>query len=102
VWTNIIDNAIDAMGGIGEIHIKTYQKGDEVVVEISDNGPGIPADILSKIFDPFFTTKPPGVGSGLGLHISYNIIQRHRGQIDVASQPGETTFRVSLPIRLSA
>jgi signal transduction histidine kinase len=102
VWTNIIDNAIDAMGGIGEIHIKTYKKGEEVVVEISDNGPGISADILSKIFDPFFTTKPPGVGSGLGLHISYNIIQRHRGQIDVASQPGETTFRVSLPIRLSA
>ncbi|MBI5304287.1 MAG: cyclic nucleotide-binding domain-containing protein [Chloroflexi bacterium] len=100
VWTNIIDNAIDAMHGKGEIKIKTYEKEKCVVVELTDNGPGIPPDIQSRIFDPFFTTKPPGVGTGLGLNITYNIIQKHRGQIRVTSQPGATTFHVELPIQL--
>jgi signal transduction histidine kinase len=98
VWTNIIDNAIDAMDGKGEIKIRTYQEDHLVVVEISDNGPGVPEDIQTRIFDPFFTTKAPGQGTGLGLHISHDIIvNHHHGQILFASRPGETTFRVLLP-----
>jgi signal transduction histidine kinase len=100
VWTNIIDNAIDAMNGQGELTIRAYPREDDVVVEITDNGSGIPPEIQERIFDPFFTTKPPGVGTGLGLHISYNIItQKHRGKIQVESRPGQTTFRISLPRR---
>lgn len=99
VWTNIIDNAIDAMQGKGEIILRTYSKGDHIFVEIQDDGPGIPPDIQERIFEPFFTTKPPGVGTGLGMHISYTIIQNHRGQIALTSQPGKTCFQVKLPIR---
>ena len=102
VWTNILDNAIDAMNGKGEIGLRTYAEGDHVVVEISDNGPGIPQEILSRIFDPFFTTKPPGKGTGLGLHISHDIVaNRHRGLLLVDSQPGATTFKVILPRKIS-
>ena len=102
VWTNLIDNAIDAMGGAGEITIKTYAKGETVVVELSDNGPGIPAEVLPQIFEPFFTTKPQGKGTGLGLHIAYNIIaDKHRGKISATSQPGKTTFQVVLPLQLA-
>ncbi|MBI5034700.1 MAG: cyclic nucleotide-binding domain-containing protein [Chloroflexi bacterium] len=101
VWTNIIDNAIDAMQGRGIITIKTRRNGDErIMIEITDNGPGIPPEIQPRVFDPFFTTKPPGVGTGLGLNITYNIVQKHRGDISVSSKPGETTFRVELPIQL--
>ena len=101
VWTNIIDNAIDAMRGKGEIRVKTYQEDQRVVVEISDNGPGIPPDIQSRIFEPFFTTKAPGHGTGLGLHISHDIIaNRHHGQLTVESKPGETKFRVVLPVKI--
>ena len=101
VWTNIIDNAVDAMKGKGEIQIKTYEQDQRVVVEIADNGPGIPEDIQSRIFEPFFTTKAPGHGTGLGLHISHDIIaNRHRGQLLVESQPGQTTFRAMLPKQL--
>lgn len=99
VWTNLIDNAIGAMGGQGEITIKTHRTETCVVVEISDTGSGIPKDIQAKIFDPFFTTKSPGEGTGLGLNISYNIIvQKHKGRISVDSKPGETSFEVKLPI----
>lgn len=99
VWTNIIDNAIYAMDGQGEIFLTTYQENSWVVVEIKDTGPGIPQDIQNKIFDPFFTTKPPGDGAGLGLYISHNIIvQKHKGEIAVYSKPGETCFQVKLPI----
>jgi len=103
VWTNIIDNAIDAVRGQGELVLRTYAKDDDVtVVEITDNGPGIPPEIQPRIFEPFFTTKAPGVGTGLGLHIAYNIVvHKHHGQIQVASKPGETRFRVTLPIRLA-
>jgi len=98
VWTNIIDNAVDALNGKGEIKIKTYTEDNRVVVEIADNGPGIPPDIQSRIFEPFFTTKAPGHGTGLGLHISHDIIaNRHHGQLTVESKPGETKFRVILP-----
>jgi len=99
-WTNILENAIDAVGTQGEIRIRTGQQDDFIVVEISDNGPGIPAEIRSRIFDPFFTTKPPGQGTGLGLNLTYNIIKNHGGQIEVASRPGETTLRVFLPLHL--
>ncbi len=100
VWTNIIDNAIDAMKGSGDLTLRTYRQEDHVVVEITDTGPGIPPDILPRLFEAFFTTKPPGVGTGLGLHISYNIIQKHQGKITIDSKPGATTFRVALPIQL--
>ncbi len=99
VWTNIIDNAIDAMAGKGTITIRTRREGDEVVIELEDNGPGIPPDIQPQIFDPFFTTKGPGRGTGLGLNISYNIIvEKHGGEIKVESEVGRTVFVVRLPI----
>ena len=103
VWTNLIDNAIDAMQGKGELVITTRLEGQWVVVKIQDNGSGIPPEIQSKIFDPFFTTKEPGKGTGLGLDISHNIIvQKHHGDIRVTSQPGETTFTVWLPENFEA
>lgn len=103
VWTNIIDNAADAMEGKGEITLRTRREGEWVVVEIEDNGPGIPDSIQPTVFDPFFTTKPPGAGTGLGLSISHNIIvQKHGGTISVTSRPGKTRFVVRLPIQLPA
>jgi signal transduction histidine kinase len=102
VWTNIIDNAVDAMKGKGQLTIKTYEEEGHVVVEITDNGPGIPEEIQSRIFEPFFTTKAPGHGTGLGLHISHDIIaNRHHGQLLVESKPGETKFKVILPMKFS-
>ena len=102
VWTNIIDNGVDAMNGKGEIKIRTYEEDNRVIVEITDNGPGIPEEIQSRIFEPFFTTKAPGHGTGLGLHISHDIIaNRHHGQLLVESKPGETKFKVMLPIKIS-
>jgi signal transduction histidine kinase len=99
VWTNIIDNAVAAMNGQGEISLRTHYEGSWITIEIEDNGPGIPPDVQSKIFDPFFTTKAPGEGTGLGLNISHNIIvQKHHGQITVASQPGRTCFQIKLPV----
>jgi signal transduction histidine kinase len=99
VWTNLIDNAIDAMNGEGEITLRTRADDPWVVIEIEDNGPGIPEEILPNLFDPFFTTKPPGSGTGLGLNISHNIVvQKHQGRIDVSSKPGETRFAVRIPI----
>jgi signal transduction histidine kinase len=98
VWTNIIDNAIGAMNGQGEITVRTRRENDRVVVEIEDTGPGIPPEIQPQIFDPFFTTKPPGEGTGLGLNISHNIVvQKHKGEISVQSRPGQTAFQVRLP-----
>ena len=99
VWTNIIDNAIDAMDGAGTLVVRACWEDPWVVVEIEDDGPGIPEDIQSKIFDPFFTTKGPGEGSGLGLNISRNlVVQKHLGEIVVRSKPGHTCFVVRLPI----
>ena len=101
VWTNIIDNAVDAMNGKGEIILRTYEEDGHVIVEVIDNGPGIPEEIQSRIYEPFFTTKPPGKGTGLGLHISHDIIaNRHHGQLLVESKPGETKFRAVLPIQI--
>jgi signal transduction histidine kinase len=102
VWTNLIDNAIDALQGHGQIWIRTLQEENCVLVEIADNGPGIPPEIQSRIFEPFFTSKEVGKGTGLGLHISYRIIvTNHQGNIKVISQPGNTCFQVRLPIRQS-
>jgi signal transduction histidine kinase len=102
VFTNIIDNAVQAMDGKGTLELGARRLGDEVEVTIADSGPGIPPDIAAKVFDPFFTTKPQGVGTGLGLHIAHNIIvNRHRGRIDFTSRPGRTAFRIALPIRLA-
>jgi signal transduction histidine kinase len=99
VWTNLLDNALDAVAEQGRIIIRTHAEGDWVVVEIEDNGPGIPAEIRDRIFEPFFTTKPSGLGTGMGLDISYNIVvQKHRGQINVDSEPGRTCFEVRLPV----
>lgn len=100
-WTNIIDNAIDAMQGQGQLTLRTYEHSGQVVVEIEDTGPGIPAAIQHRIFDPFFTTKPVGQGAGLGLYISFNIIvEKHRGELSLDSQAGRTRFVAKLPIEL--
>ena len=99
VWTNLLDNAADAMDGKGEITIRTRRHDGWAVVEIEDNGPGIPEEIQHRIFDPFFTTKPPGKGTGLGLSTSHAIVTRkHAGEIRVTSRPGFTCFTVKLPI----
>ena len=99
VWTNLIDNAADALGGSGTITIRTRRKGDYAVVEIGDDGPGIPPEIQPRVFDPFFTTKDQGKGSGLGLDIAYrSVVNRHRGNIRLYSRPGDTRFEVVLPI----
>jgi signal transduction histidine kinase len=102
VWTNIIDNAIDAMGGKGELSVRTYREDDSVVVEIGDNGPGISPEIQSHIFEPFFTTKGVGDGTGLGLDTVQRIVKKHRGNIQVISKPGETRFQVRLPLAEAA
>ncbi|EEF60964.1 cyclic nucleotide-binding protein [Pedosphaera parvula Ellin514] len=99
VWTNLIDNAIDAVNGTGKICVGTSLEHDQLVVEIVDNGAGIPADVQSRMFEPFFTTKSVGTGTGLGLIISNRIIgDRHGGEIEFESRPGETRFKVRLPI----
>jgi signal transduction histidine kinase len=99
VWTNLIDNAIQAMDGHGTLTVRTSLDGDDARVEIGDTGPGIPAQIRQRIFEPFFTTKPVGQGTGLGLDISYRIVAgRHGGDITVESEPGNTRFIVRLPL----
>ncbi len=102
VWTNLIDNAAQAMGGQGHLRVAAWRDGDDVVVEITDDGPGIPADVLGHVFDPFFTTKDVGEGTGLGLDISRRIVERHQGDIELTSRPGSTTARVRLPITSSS
>jgi signal transduction histidine kinase len=98
VWTNIIDNAIDAMGGKGELRIRTYRQDNCVVVEIADNGPGISPEVEPRIFEPFFTTKGVGEGTGLGLDTVQRIVKKHLGNIQVISKPGDTRFQVWLPL----
>jgi signal transduction histidine kinase len=102
VWTNMIDNAIGAMGERGTLTIRTGREEDLVYVEIGDTGPGIPPDVRPRIFEPFFTTKPVGEGTGLGLDISYRIVvKKHHGDIRVESHPGDTRFRVVLPAKVT-
>ncbi|MDP9375824.1 MAG: ATP-binding protein, partial [Chloroflexota bacterium] len=104
VWTNLLDNAIDAINGVGgdghgRIRVRTAREGDCALVEIADDGPGIPPEIEGRIFEPFFTTKPQGQGTGLGLETAYRIVtERHGGDLGVQSRPGDTRFAVRLPI----
>ena len=98
IWTSLIDNAIDAMNGKGELRIRSKLNLDRVMVEIGDNGPGIPPEIQARIFDPFFTTKGVGQGTGLGLDTACRIARKHHGDIRVVSKPGDTRFQVELPI----
>src|ERR1700734_1384666 len=98
VWTNLIDNAIDAMHGKGELRIRTYRDDGCVVVEIGDNGPGIPEEVQAHVFEPFFTTKGVGEGTGLGLDTVQRIVKKHRGNIQLSSKPGDTRFQVWLPL----
>ncbi|HWZ98627.1 MAG TPA: ATP-binding protein [Candidatus Dormibacteraeota bacterium] len=102
VWTNLIDNAIDSMQGKGELRVTTCKELDYAVVEIEDNGPGIPQNIQSQIFDPFFTTKRVGEGTGLGLDTVARIVRRHHGFIEVESEPGKTCFTIRLPFKQPA
>jgi signal transduction histidine kinase len=98
VWTNLIDNAADAMEGHGEIQLRTRLEDSWVKVEVEDNGPGIEEEHRPQIFTLFFTTKPMGQGSGQGLHIAHNIVRRHGGFLDFQSQPGKTVFTVCIPV----
>jgi signal transduction histidine kinase len=99
VWTNLIDNAIDAMDGVGTLRVSAHTRDRHVVVEVADSGPGIPADVLPHVFEPFFTTKDVGRGTGLGLDISRRIIvDRHAGDLTVQREGDETVFRVTLPL----
>jgi signal transduction histidine kinase len=103
VWTNLIDNAIDAVKGTGKVCVGTSFDHDQVVVEIVDDGPGIPTAVQARMFEPFFTTKSVGAGTGLGLVISNRIVgDRHGGEIEFESKPGETRFKVRLPANLKA
>jgi signal transduction histidine kinase len=101
VWTNLIDNAADAMGENGRLGIRTARENDFILVEIADNGPGIPPEVKSRIFEPFFTTKGVGEGTGLGLDFVYRIVASMRGLVSVNSRPGDTRFEVRIPIQAS-
>jgi signal transduction histidine kinase len=98
VWINLIENAIDAVDGDGNIKVSTAREDDQVLVEVVDDGPGIPEEIRSHIFDPFFTTKEIGEGTGLGLDIVRRIVASHCGDLTFHSEPGETRFTVRLPV----
>jgi signal transduction histidine kinase len=99
VWTNLLDNAIDALGETGHLTITTRADGDCAEIDIADDGPGIPADIRDRVFDPFFTTKEVGSGTGLGLDTARRIVvERHHGSLTLESRPGRTVFRVRLPL----
>ncbi|HEY6635489.1 MAG TPA: HAMP domain-containing sensor histidine kinase, partial [Acidimicrobiia bacterium] len=96
VWTNLIDNAADAMDGSGTLTISARNDGQDVVITIADTGPGMPEEVAARIFDPFFTTKEPGKGTGLGMHTVHTIINRIGGEITLDTSPGGTTFEVRL------
>jgi signal transduction histidine kinase len=98
VWSNLIDNALDAVDKGGQVRVSAGLRGKSIAVSVADNGSGIPEAARARIFDPFFTTKPPGSGTGLGLDIVRRLVLRHGGEIDVESSPGSTVFRVCLPV----
>ena len=103
VWTNLIDNAVQAMNGEGTLTVRTALDRDQLLVEIGDTGPGVPPEIRDRIFEPFFTTKPVGEGTGLGLDISWRVVvNKHHGDLRVESVPGDTRFRVHLPLTAPA
>jgi signal transduction histidine kinase len=100
VWTNLIDNAVDAMEGGGTLRVTTRADGDGIVVEIGDTGAGIPPEVAARAFEAFYTTKDVGKGTGLGLDIARRIVvERHGGTIEIDSRPGDTVLRVCLPVR---
>jgi signal transduction histidine kinase len=99
VWTNLIDNAADAMKEKGKLTVRAVRENEYVLVEIADDGPGIPPEVQSRIFEPFFTTKGVGEGTGLGLDIVNRIVKNARGQVNVISAPGDTRFQIRIPIR---
>jgi signal transduction histidine kinase len=98
VWTNLIDNAIDAVDGRGNIIVRAFAEEDRVVAEVVDNGPGIPREARERVFEPFYTTKEVGAGTGLGLDVVRRIVVAHGGEVSVRSEPGETSFTVRLPL----
>lgn len=98
LWTNLLVNAIEALRGRGTVEIITRDEQGFVMVEIADDGPGIPPAVLPRIWEPFFTTKDVGQGTGLGLDVSYRVIKQHHGTVEVQSQPGRTRFIVRLPV----
>jgi signal transduction histidine kinase len=97
VWANLIGNAIDAVADGGSVEVSARHEDGSVVVQVVDNGPGIPADLRERIFEPFFTTKPAGDGVGLGLAIARRLVDQHEGELEIDSSPGHTEFRVILP-----
>ena len=99
VWTNLLDNALDAVGDQGTITVRTLTRGDGVEVSVENTGPEVPPRVLDRVFDPFFTTKPMGKGSGIGLATSHGVVRRHRGQMSMTSEPGRTTVTVTLPAK---
>jgi signal transduction histidine kinase len=100
VWTNLIDNALDAMNGAGTLKLAARVEEQDIVVEVGDTGPGMPPQVASRAFDAFYTTKDAGKGTGLGLDIARRtVVERHGGLITIDSQPGNTVLRVRLPIR---
>src|SRR5690606_38230535 len=101
VWTNLLDNAIDAVDDNGLIEIEAIAENDHLQIDVKDSGQGIPEDIQNKIFDPFYTTKDVGKGTGLGLDVAQKLIKQHDGKITVASQPGNTVFTICLPLTSS-
>jgi signal transduction histidine kinase len=96
VWANLVDNALDVAKS--EVSISAEKQGRHVVVRVTDDGAGVPAEIQQRIFDPFFTTKPVGKGTGLGLDIARRLVRHHQGEITLESAPGRTQFTVTLPI----
>jgi signal transduction histidine kinase len=99
VWTNLVDNAVDAMSGDGTLTVRTARDDDHALVEIGDTGPGVPPEIKRRIFEPFFSTKPVGAGTGLGLDVGWRVVvNRHHGDLRVLSEPGDTRFQVRLPL----
>ncbi len=103
VWTNLIDNAVDAMEGSGTLTVRIRRDGGQVIVEIADTGTGMPPDVQARAFDPFYTTKGVGKGTGLGLDVSRRIVvDRHRGDISLDTSPAGTTYRVRLPLQPAA
>jgi signal transduction histidine kinase len=100
VWTNLIDNAVEAMDGKGTLWLSTRAEEDDVVIEVGDSGPGMPPHVAARAFEPFFTTKEVGKGTGLGLDIARRIVmERHGGTIVIDSRPGRTVLRVRIPVR---